>query len=79
MKTFLFRFSRVLSILTILMLFIFNGSVFFLIYKVSGETYGIISYIISTVVIFIPILIFNWLCFGKLNIWIKKSVLENEL
>jgi hypothetical protein len=80
MKTFTFRLSRVISILTFLIFLLF--SIFaFLEFRMFGgdEWYGFLPYSITTVVVLIPIFIFNWLCFGKFSLWIKNPYKENTI
>jgi len=79
MKTFTFRLSRVIAILTLLILLMCNIFIFFQVWTGGGEWYGILPYIILTVVVLIPIFIFNWLCFGKFSFWMKNPNKENTI
>jgi hypothetical protein len=82
MKSFLFRLSRLLSFLGFLIIIV---SWVFPIYFFIDNGFKLpiwdkfIPYIFSTTLI--PptvILLFNWLCFGKISIWIKNPNTENE-
>ena len=79
MKIFLFRLSRVLSVITVLLLLYF----FNMIYdgfdnRENWKWYGIFSIIIFSYLIFVPILTYNWMSFGKFTFWIKSPNKENE-
>ena len=80
MKTFTFRLSRVISILTFLFFLLFSFFAF-VEYSISDDSIWkhILTYSITTVVLFIPIFIFNWLCFGKFSLWIKNPYKENTI
>ena len=83
MKSFLFRLSRLLSFLGILTIIV---SWIIVIYLFINDGFNppsnwdkFLTFIFSTTLI--PptvILLFNWLCFGKISIWIKNPNTENE-
>jgi hypothetical protein len=73
MKMFLFRLSRLFSILTFVTIFLliiifFRDCDIFEEYMVTLFGMFLVS---------IPIIIFNWLCFGKPTLWIKNPNTEN--
>lgn len=65
MKTFLFRLSRLASVISFLILFVIFVS---FIYKAIT----LVGVLILSLVFLLPLLIFNWVCFGKISIWINK-------
>ena len=66
MKNLLFRLSRVASVITFLIILL----IFFSTTKGAVTSVG---FIILTLLFSLPLLIFNWLCFGKISIWINKD------
>ena len=79
MKVFLFRMGRVFCILTLLMLLIFNYLIILsLLNDEEWKWYGIFSYITVSFLIFVPILTYHWISFGKFTFWIKDPNKENE-
>ena len=78
MKTFLFRFSRLLSIISYLVIFIGISLIFIHIEDLLKETYWesewytILEFFVMFFLIPITInLTFNWMIFGKVTHWIK--------
>ena len=73
MKNFLFRLSRLFSVLTFIILFGLTIHFFR-----ECDKFG--EYMITLFMMFlfsIPIISFNWLCFGKFTFWIKNPNTEN--
>ena len=78
MKQFLFRLSRLLSVIIIPIIFLLLT--FFILGVVNSnitDTEDWWFIIILTLGLFSIILIFNWLSFGKFSIWIKNPNKEN--
>ena len=78
MKQFLFRLSRLLSVIIIPIVFLLLT--FFILGVVNSnikDTEDWWFIIILTLGLFSIILIFNWLSFGKFSIWIKNPNKEN--
>lgn len=75
MKNFLFRLSRLISIVTFVIVI---GLFLITILSYSHMDLEGILYILLVNLGFISlIIIFNWLCFGKLTLWIKNPNTEN--
>ena len=68
MKQFLFRLSRLFSILTFVILFVLI--IFFFRECDKFEEYMVTLF--GMFLVSIPIIIFNWLCFKKITLWIEK-------
>ena len=77
MNVFLFRFSRLLSVIIFILLIISNYHYFVIevaFYDYTAE--GVVGIIFINLVTLLIGVIFNWLCFGKLTVWVKKINLE---
>jgi hypothetical protein len=80
MNIFLFRLSRLLSVG---MFIIVIGLSIIMIDRTSSlysefHSEGIFRILLINIGFLLLIFIFNWLCFQKLTIWIKKPSKENE-
>ena len=73
MKMFLFRFSRLISVLIFIL--VIGISIGFFSRGHYSDLLGIPTFGIPLLCL---ILIFNWLCFGKFTFWIKNPNKENE-
>ena len=72
MKIFLFRISRVISIICFYLIFFMLLETF----NKSNSTIEWLTWNIFSCVMFLIVpFIFNWFCFGSLSIWIKKEQL----
>ncbi len=80
MNIFLFRLSRLLSvgmfIIVIGLLIIMIDRTFSIYREFHSE--GIFRILLINIGFLSLIFVFNWLCFQKLTIWIKKPNKENE-
>ena len=80
MNIFLFRLSRLLSVGIFIIII---GLSLIMIDRTSSiyrefYTEGIFSIFLINLVFLLLILVFNWLCFEKFTIWIKKPNKENK-
>ena len=69
-----FRLSRLISLLVLISILGTNYYYFF----VEAEMYGlsrdgIVGVVFICLILILITTIFNWLCFGKLSIWIKND------
>jgi hypothetical protein len=75
MNIFLFRLSRLLSIGIIIIVIGLSTIMIDRMYSIYSEFYseGIIRILLINLGLLSLILVFNWMCFEKVTIWIKKS------
>ena len=74
MSPFLFRLSRLISLLVLILILGINYYYFFIeaeMYGLSRD--GIVGVVFICSILILITIIFNWLCFGKLSIWIKND------
>jgi len=75
MKIFLFRLSRLMSVVSILLTLTVGIVTYFENQnKYWNET--ILITLLFSLTLIVPI-IFNWLCFGRFSVWISKTVTEH--
>ena len=79
MNSFIFRLSRSISLIVFTLILGANYNYFFIEAKMYGlsrdDIVGLLFICSSFIIITI---IFNWLCFGKFSIWIKKDKFSDE-
>ena len=74
MSPFLFRLSRLISLLILILILGTNYYYFFIeaeMYGLSRD--GIVGVVFICSILILITIILNWLCFGKLSIWIKND------
>lgn len=78
MNLFIFKISRLIS--SIVFILILGSNYYFFIeakmYGLSRD--GIVGLLFICSILIIITIIFNWLCFGKFSIWIKKDKFSDE-
>ena len=78
MSPFFFRLSRLISILIIILILGTNYYYFFIEAKMYGLSRdGIVGVVFISSILILITIIFNWLCFGKISIWIKNDLDDN--
>ena len=75
MGIFLFRLSRLLSIGIFIIVIGLSFIIIDRYFSINGEFYkeGIIRIILINLGLLSLIFIFNWMCFDKFTIWVKKN------
>ena len=76
MKMFLFRLSRLISILIFIL--VIGITIGFLDDFSRGDYFDLLGIPTFGIPLLCLILIFNWLCFGKPTLWIKNPNTEHE-
>ena len=77
MNPFLLRLSRLISLLVLIL-----GTNYYYFF-IEAEMYGlsrdgIVGVVFVCSILILITIIFNWLCFGKLSIWIKNDLMMNR-
>ena len=79
MNSFIFRLSRLISLIVLIIILGTNYYYFFIEAKMYGLSRdGIVGLLFICSILIIITIIFNWLCFGKFSIWIKKDKFSDE-
>ena len=74
MKIFLFRLSRLMSVVSILLCLTVGIVTFF-----GNQNYNVRDTVLITLLFSLTLIVpmvFNWLCFGRFSVWISKTVIE---
>ena len=78
-NSFIFRLSRLISLIVFILILGTNYYYFFIEAKMYGLSRdGIVGLLFICSILIIITIIFNWLCFGKFSIWIKKDKFSDE-
>ncbi len=79
MNSFIFRLSRLISSIVFILILGTTYYYFFIEAKMYGLSRdGIVGLLFICSILIIITIIFNWLCFGKFSIWIKKDKFSDE-
>jgi len=79
MNSFIFRLSRLISSIVFILILGTTYYYFFSEAKMYGLSRdGIVGLLFICSILIIITIIFNWLCFGKFSIWIKKDKFSDE-
>jgi ribose/xylose/arabinose/galactoside ABC-type transport system permease subunit len=75
MKIFLFRLSRLISVVSILLCLAIGIVTYLLINDIDLAVEWTFIILLFTLTLMVP-MVFNWLCFGRFSVWISKTDTE---